>query len=423
VYIINLFKTYKLFIINYIKIFFYNCSACDLGGCMGVKMLTKTKRVQGAFLAFLITFTYSSFPLSWGGIGEKTCSYSVKSFNGIEKIFNTRVGEYLGSLMCFFVMCMIARKIFGKSAEKETVKKETECVRNEEKRKLTFEDDYFGVIPSKILARIKECENKQLYIDCGINMRKGMLIVGRPGVGKTYLMKIFADETGATLYLLDGVRARGGRTRGSGGELIRKTFSSAREHKGNAIVLIDEIDAMCNAQLSTGEDVEGLKTLQIELDGPSNSSNQPMVVGITNCPNKMCSALHRRFELIKIDLPSEEVRESFLQSCVEQHMKPAKIQECCDLESIYYAELAMLTNGFSQDKLSSMVNSVFKRAVAQMVIENHDSDHASKSVDVRKEKIVIRHKEFKSEIQSLNNQSNIARTNFLKNRNYELAGS
>jgi len=150
---------------------------------MGAKMLTKGKRVKPVLLAFLVTFTHNSFPLSWGVIGGKTHSYSVKSFNGIEKFLGTKIGEMVGQVVLLGAYLCLGYFLW-KIVEGEMMEQEETEVYKRKKRKnaLTFQNDYVGDPPPEIRRLMNRIVDRNYYADLGIKISKGLLIVGPPGV-------------------------------------------------------------------------------------------------------------------------------------------------------------------------------------------------------------------------------------------------
>jgi len=351
-------------------------------------MFFKKKRVQGIFLAFLVTFTHSSFPISWGIIVENTSSCFVRGFKEVDRFLGTNVGASLGSLVSLCVFAIIFQKVIDFNTREKVTKHE----KKKKKKKLSFKNDYVGPVPRVIKSLMSQIKEKSDYAVFGVNTEKGILIVGPPGVGKTFLIKILADEVDATMYVVDGAKVKGGRYRGAGSGLVREVFDYAENDEKHSIILIDEFDA-----ISDRSDTEAQKTLLTQMDGFYKNTTIT-VIGLTNRPDKLDNAILRRFKVMEIGLPSESTREDFLKFRILKHLASKKAQKNCYLDNnIDFGKLAKATNGFSQDTLKSVVNSVFTRVV----------EHKSYPV-------TIKERAFKLEIQCQRSQIELGKINFLK---------
>jgi len=382
---------------------------------VGIGVFCKRKRAQGVFLVLLITFTNSSFPLSWGVIAEKACSYSVKSFNGINKFLCTRVGCLVESIMINAVIGLILLYAVKKFVIDNMFERSNKIFVNMHKKKedgtgLTFKDDYIGDLPPAITTLMRTIIDRDCYTGFGVNSQKGILIGGPPGVGKTFLVKVLADEVDAEIYILDGARVKGGALRGSGSELVRGIFSHARAAKRHSIVLIDEFDAISDV-FAINADEAAMKTLLTEMDGfHKKHSTNITVIGLTNSLNKLTRAMKRRFNTIQIDLPDKKRREKSFDFYVKKHMKLPKVEKNCTLGEVNFGDLASKTEGFSQDDLESVVNAVFTRVAEKYKYGQGRDDQGLASVEG---KIKIGQEIFQSSIQGLKSQIELEERDFL----------
>lgn len=382
--------------------------------CIGTEMLTKEKRVREIFLFFLITFTHSSFPLSWGTIGKKTCSYSVKSFQYIEKFLGTKFGSIVGQILIGVCIIYALKKIFDNSDGSEI----NRYKKKPGKKALNFKDDYVGDPPSGIRTAMNNILYSKAYSEFGVNPKKGILICGPPGVGKTWLAEILADEVDAGMFIVNGSYLKGGGLRGSGSERVRKVFSKARNIKKHAIIVIDEFDAISRSVSSSGEeDTEALDRFLTEMEGFDTKKNDKItVIGLTNKPYKLGPALLRRFNTTQIDLPDEKAREELLEFYVKKHMGFKKSRECCILKNVKLGVLAQQssTGGFSHDNLKSVATHVFTQvAELKSGFRNRDSH----GLTLYEGNIVIQHEAFKVAVQNFKNQTKHGSKNFLVKSN------
>ncbi|MDP8260208.1 MAG: AAA family ATPase [Candidatus Gygaella obscura] len=126
----------------------------------------------------------------------------------------------------------------------------------------------------------------------GGQILKGILMIGPPGCGKTYLAKAMATEADMPFITMSGSEFVEMFV-GVGASRIRKLFSQARslaELEGGCIVFIDEIDAV-GAQRATDKGLGGqsefnttVNQLLVEMDGLKEKESNVIVIGATNAP-------------------------------------------------------------------------------------------------------------------------------------------
>ena len=95
--------------------------------------------------------------------------------------------------------------------------------------RLTFSEHYIGKIPDEIKDLMSQMMHKQRYEDAKIDIGKGLLIAGPPGVGKTFLIKVLSDEVDADIHILTGSEAKGGYYRGSGSKGKQKNLGKRKK--------------------------------------------------------------------------------------------------------------------------------------------------------------------------------------------------
>lgn len=222
-----------------------------------------------------------------------------------------------------------------------------------EKSKVTF-DDVAGVDEEKeeLQEIVEFLKSPKKFTDMGARIPKGVLLVGRPGTGKTLLAKAVAGEAGVPFFIISGSDFVEMFV-GVGASRVRDLFEQAKRN-APCIIFIDEIDAVGRqrgAGLGGGHDEreQTLNQLLVEMDG-FGTNEGVIVLAATNRPDVLDKALLRpgRFDRqIVVSAPDVKAREQIL----EVHSRKKKISEDVDLRTI-----AKNTAGFVGADLENVLN-------------------------------------------------------------------
>ena len=186
----------------------------------------------------------------------------------------------------------------------------------------------------------------------GAKIPRGVLLLGRPGTGKTLLAKAIAGEAGVQFLSISGADFVEMFV-GVGASRVRDLFEQAKK-VAPAIVFIDEIDAVGRqrgAGLGGGHDEreQTLNALLVEMDG-FEANTGVIIIAATNRPDVLDPALLRpgRFDRqVMVDLPDRRGREGIL----KVHSRKLPLADNVDLEAI-----AKSTPGFSGADLANLCN-------------------------------------------------------------------
>ncbi len=234
---------------------------------------------------------------------------------------------------------------FGKSKAK--------VHKDDEKTRVTFKD-VAGLDEEKedLQEVVDFLKNPKKYIELGARIPKGMLMVGPPGTGKTYLSRAVAGEAGVPFFSISGSDFVEMFV-GVGASRVRDLFEQAKK-SAPAIIFIDEIDAVGRkrgAGLGGGHDEreQTLNQLLVEMDG--FGVNQGIIImAATNRPDILDPALLRpgRFDRqVVVGTPDVKGREAIFK--VHSRNKPLSDDVKMDV-------LARRTPGFTPADIENLMN-------------------------------------------------------------------
>lgn len=186
----------------------------------------------------------------------------------------------VNSVVFVYMYMMVLRGGFGKIDKKNIKSKEVN---------IKF-DDVVGLDDVKEEA----WEVVQLISDhaklkkIGGKIVRGILMIGPPGCGKTYMAKAIATEAGLP-FLSMAASEFNEVFVGVGASRVRKLFKKARQLAygyGGCVIFIDELDAIGSRrtfnQFGSGESNSTQNQLLVEMDGLTGKSENVIMIGATN---------------------------------------------------------------------------------------------------------------------------------------------
>lgn len=184
-------------------------------------------------------------------------------------------------------------------------------------------------------------QNKEIYNALGAKLPKGLLLYGRPGLGKTLMAKCFIEESGLKAFTL-----RRNKSSEKFIEEITSTFEKAKENTPS-IVFLDDIDKFANEDESR-TDAEEYVAIQTGIDNVKDYD--VFVLGTVNNKRKLPESLTRsgRFDR-KIEILSPSQPDAL--NIIKHYLKDKKIEANVNIEDI-----AMMIQYSSCAELETILN-------------------------------------------------------------------
>eukprot|EP00746_Dinoflagellata_sp_MGD_P150148 gnl/MRDRNA2_/MRDRNA2_82070_c0_seq1.p1 gnl/MRDRNA2_/MRDRNA2_82070_c0~~gnl/MRDRNA2_/MRDRNA2_82070_c0_seq1.p1 ORF type:complete len:469 (-),score=96.45 gnl/MRDRNA2_/MRDRNA2_82070_c0_seq1:8-1327(-) len=252
-----------------------------------------------------------------------------------------------------------------KDEEKEKMKKALEGAIITEKPNVRW-DDVAGLKNAKEALQetvILPTRFPQLF-QGKVTPWKGILMYGPPGTGKSFLAKACATEASATFYSISSSDLVS-KWMGESERLVKSLFEMAREAKPS-IIFIDEVDSMCGSRdAGESDSSRRIKTeFLVQMQGVGHDDTGLLVLGATNTPWDLDSAIRRRFERrIYIPLPEPESRRRMFELNIGDTKNSLTL---ADVQS-----LADRTEGYSGADIAIMVRDALYQPVRRCQHATH----------------------------------------------------
>lgn len=252
-------------------------------------------------------------------------------------------------------------------------------------KKVTFADVAGAEEEKQELIEIVEfLKDRSKFEALGARIPKGVLLVGPPGTGKTYIAKAVAGEAGVPFLSISGSDFVEMFV-GVGASRVRDLFQQAKKLLP-CIIFIDEIDAV-GRQRGTGlggghdEREQTLNQLLVEMDGFTVNSGL-IVIAATNRADILDPALTRpgRFDrTVYVGTPDVGAREKIFRI----HSKNKPLDAEIDL-----GVLARMTPGFTPADIENIMNesAILAARNGKKAISMTEITEAVKRVEIGPEK-------------------------------------
>ncbi len=322
--------------------------------------VTGTLKDDTKFKAYIPTVIFLTSDFYNKYISEKVENGTIKSVEG-EPVPETSIFVQLIPTIGLLVIMGVFWFIFmnqmqngGSGKAMSFGKSRAKLNREDDPEKVVKFTDVAGLDEEKeeLVEIVEFLRNPSKYTKLGARIPKGVLMVGPPGTGKTYLSKAVAGEAGVPFFSISGSDFVEMFV-GVGASRVRDLFDQAKRNSP-CIVFIDEIDAVGRrrgAGLGGGNDEreQTLNQLLVEMDG-FGVNEGIIIIAATNRPDVLDPALLRpgRFDRqVRVGVPDLKARVEIL----KVHSRKKPLEEDVDLEII-----ARRIPGFTPADIENLMN-------------------------------------------------------------------
>lgn len=147
---------------------------------------------------------------------------------------------------------------------------------------------------------------------------------------------------------------------GQSKDAIKYAFETARKNSP-CIIFIDEVDFLCGNREESDKNLKGvISEVLTQMESINDNNKGVLVVGATNMPEKLDSAVRRRFEKrIYVGLPSETEREAMFSKML--------IGNRHNLSELDMKKLAKMTKGYSGADINVVVREALMMPIRSLM--------------------------------------------------------
>lgn len=199
----------------------------------------------------------------------------------------------------------------------------------------------YDKIKEELMQVCDMIRNRELYEGLGAKMPSGILLFGKPGLGKTLLANAFMMESGLKRYTVGLLDAKDDIVKA-----VDNAFKLAQDN-APAIVFLDDMDKLANED-ETHRDAREYVAIQAAIDGVKGKN--VLVVATANDIDKLPESLIRdgRFDhRIEVETPND----ADARKIIEYYLKSKKVGESVNME-----DLCMMISYHSCAELETILN-------------------------------------------------------------------
>lgn len=200
---------------------------------------------------------------------------------------------------------------------------------------------------------IREQRQASRLLAHGLSPRRKLLLIGRPGTGKTMTASVLAGELGLPLFevRLDGLITK---FMGETAAKLRQVFEATDRTRG--VYFFDEVDAIGSQRGLTNDVGEARRILNSFLQMIEQDESHSLIVAASNHPEILDHALFRRFDdVLNYELPDENRIVSMLKSRLSMMAK----------RDVAWEQLASGANGLSYAEVARAADETVKAALIE----------------------------------------------------------
>lgn len=239
-------------------------------------------------------------------------------------------------------------------------------------------DLVLGDTKRKLERVVREYRAIQVIRARGLSPRRKLLLIGKPGTGKTLTASALAGELGLPLFVvrLDGLITK---FMGETAAKLRLVFEALNQTRG--VYLFDEFDSIGSAR-GLGNDVgEIRRVLNSFLQMVEQDNSDSLIVAATNHVGILDRALFRRFDdVVQYKLPDS--------AQVVETMK--RKLGAFDARKVQWSKLGALASGLNFADVSRACEDAIKDA---LIHERTFVTHSELADALRDRKLAVTHKQ------------------------------
>jgi SpoVK/Ycf46/Vps4 family AAA+-type ATPase len=233
-------------------------------------------------------------------------------------------------------------------------------------------------IKKKLERAVREHRAIALIRNRGLSPRRKLLLIGKPGTGKTLTASAMAGELGLPLFVvrLDGLITK---FMGETAAKLRLIFEALNQTRG--VYLFDEFDSIGSARGLANDVGEIRRVLNSFLQLVEQDNSDSLVIAATNQVGILDRALFRRFDdVIEYDLPDK--------ARIIQTLK-AKLG-VFKTQNIEWAKVASLAQGLNFADITRACEDAIKDA---LIHERTFVTHAEITHAIEDRKVAVTHRD------------------------------